>query len=210
MLTLYYAPKTCSLAPMIALEEAGAEYEAHKVNFAENEQNTAPYKYVNPKGRVPALATDKGVITENVAILAFIADVYPKMRLSRSDPFAFAQMQAFNAYLSSTVHPHHAHNRRGSRWSDDPAVVEALKIKVPQNMADCAEYIEKYYLKGNSPEAPWVMGGQYTVADAYLFTIANWLEGDGVDTSKFPKILAHRAAMLARPAVIAAMEKHGG
>ena len=209
-LKLYYAPKTCSLAPMIALEEAGAEYEAHKVNFAENEQNTAPYKYVNPKGRVPALATDKGVITENVAILAFIADVYPKMRLSRSDPFAFAQMQAFNAYLSSTVHPHHAHNRRGSRWSDDPAVVEALKIKVPQNMADCAEYIEKYYLKGNSPEAPWVMGGQYTVADAYLFTIANWLEGDGVDTSKFPKILAHRAAMLERPAVVAAMEKHRG
>jgi glutathione S-transferase len=205
MLTLYYAPKTCSLAPMIALEEAGAEYTAHKVNFAENEQNTAPFKYINPKGRVPALATDKGVITENVAILAFIADVYPKMRLSRSDPFAFAQMQAFNAYLSSTVHPHHAHNRRGARWSDDAAVVEAMKIKVPQNMTDCCVMIEKEYLKG-----PWVMGEQYTVADAYLFTIANWLEGDGVDTSKFPKILAHRAAMLERPAVQAAMEKHGG
>lgn len=205
MLTLYYAPKTCSLAPMIALEEAGAEYTAHKVNFAENEQNTAPFKYVNPKGRVPALATDKGVITENVAILAFVADVYPKMRLSRSDPFAFAQMQAFTSYLSSTVHPHHAHNRRGSRWSDDAAVVEAMKIKVPQNMTDCCVMIEKEYLKG-----PWVMGEQYTVADAYLFTIANWLEGDGVDTSKFPKILAHRAAMLERPAVQAAMEKHGG
>jgi glutathione S-transferase len=205
MLTLYYAPKTCSLAPMIALEEAGAEYTAHIVNFAENEQNTAPFKYINPKGRVPALATDKGVITENVAILAFIADVYPKMRLSRSDPFAFAQMQAFNAYLSSTVHPHHAHNRRGARWSDDAAVVEAMKIKVPQNMTDCCVMIEKEYLKG-----PWVMGEQYTVADAYLFTIANWLEGDGVDTSKFPKILAHRAAMLERPAVQAAMEKHGG
>ena len=205
MLTLYYAPKTCSLAPMIALEEAGAEYTAHKVNFADNEQNTAPFKYVNPKGRVPALATDKGVLTENVAILAFIADVYPKMRLSRSDPFAFAQMQAFNSYLSSTMHSNHAHSRRGSRWSDDAAVVEAMKIKVPQNMTDCCVIIEKEYLKG-----PWVMGEQYTVADAYLFTIANWLEGDGVDTSKFPKILAHRAAMLERPAVQAAMEKHGG
>jgi glutathione S-transferase len=205
MLTLYYAPKTCSLAPMIALEEAGAEYTAHKVDFAKNEQNTPPFKYVNPKGRVPALATDKGVITENVAILSFIADVYPKMRLSRSDPFAFAQMQAFNAYLASTVHPHHAHNRRGARWSDDAAVVEAMKIKVPQNMTDCCVMIEREYLKG-----PWVMGEQYTVADAYLFTIANWLEGDGVDTSKFPKILAHRAAMLERPAVQAAMEKHGG
>jgi glutathione S-transferase len=197
MLTLYYAPKTCSLAPMIALEEAAAEYIAHKVNFADNEQNTAPFKYVNPKGRVPALATDKGVLTENVAILAFIADVYPKMRLSRSDPFAFAQMQAFNSYLSSTVHVNHAHNRRGARWSDDAAVVENLKIKVPQNMTDCCAMIEREYLKG-----PWVMGEQYTVADAYLFTIANWLEGDGVDTSKFPKILAHRAAMLERAAHI--------
>ena len=190
---------------MIALEEAGAEYEAVKVNFAEGEQNKVPYKYVNPKGRVPALATDKGVITENVAILAFIADVYPKMRLSRSDPFAFAQMQAFNSYLSSTVHVNHAHNRRGARWSDDAAVVEAMKIKVPVTMTESAGVIEKDYLIGL-----WVMGDQYTVADAYLFTIANWLEGDGVDTFKFPKILAHRAAMLARPAVIAAMEKHGG
>jgi glutathione S-transferase len=125
------------------------------------------------------------------------------MRLSRKDPFAFAQMQAFNAYLSSTVHPHHAHNRRGSRWSDDPAVIEALKIKVPQNMTDCFTIIESDYLKG-----PWVMGEQYTVADAYLFTIAGWLAGDGVDIKTFPKVAAHYQAMLARPAVARAVAAH--
>ena len=203
MLTLYYAPNTCSLAPYIALEEAGAEFTPYRVNFAEGEQNSAAYKKLNPKGRVPALATDQGIITENVAILSFIAEIYPQMRLSRKDPFAFAQMQAFNAYLSSTVHPHHAHNRRGSRWSDDPAVVEALKIKVPQNMTDCFTIIENEYLKG-----PWVMGEQYTVADAYLFTIAGWLKGDGVDINKFPKTLAHRKAMQARPAVARAVAAH--
>ena len=196
MLTLYYSPNTCSLAPYIALEEAAAEFTPYRVNFAEGEQNSAAYKKLNPKGRVPALVTDQGVITENVAILSFIAEIFPKMRLSRKDPFAFAQMQAFNAYLSSTVHPHHAHNRRGARWSDDPAVIEALKIKVPQNMTECAALIESEYLGD-----PWVMGAHYTVADGYLFTVENWFEGDGVDMSKFPKLTAHRAAMNARPAV---------
>ncbi len=203
MLTLYYAPNTCSLAPYIALEEAGAEFTPFRVNFAEGEQNSAGYKKLNPKGRVPTLITDQGVITENVAILSFIAEIYPKMRLSRKDPFAFAQMQAFNAYLSSTVHPHHAHNRRGSRWSDDPAVVEALKIKVPQNMMDCFAIIEAEYLRG-----PWVMGDHYTVADAYLLTISNWLESDGVDVTKIPKTMAHRKAMMARPAVAKAVAAH--
>ena len=61
MLTLYYAPKTCSLAPYIALEEAGAEFTPYRVNFAEGEQNSAKFKAINPKGRVPALATDKGI-----------------------------------------------------------------------------------------------------------------------------------------------------
>jgi glutathione S-transferase len=205
MLTLYYAPNTCSLAPYIALEEAGAKFETYRVNFAEGEQNSAKYKALNPKGRVPALATDKGILTENVAILSFIADIYPKMRLSRSDPFAFAQMQAFNAYLSSTVHVHHAHKMRGSRWSDDADVVTAMKIKVPQNMLDCFTIIENEYLKG-----PWVMGEQFTVADAYLLTISNWLEGDGVDVKLLPKTMAHRAAMMARPAVAKAVAAHNG
>jgi glutathione S-transferase len=203
MLTLYYAPNTCSLAPYIALVEAGAEFTPHRVDFQAGEQNSAAYKKLNPKGRVPALATDQGIITENVAILSFIAEIFPKMRLSRKDPFAFAQMQAFNAYLSSTVHVNHAHNRRGHRWADDVAVIEAMKLKVPQNMTDCFSLIENDFLKG-----PWVMGEQYTVADAYLFTIAGWLAGDGVDIETFPKVAAHYQAMLARPAVARAVAAH--
>jgi glutathione S-transferase len=205
MLTLYYSPHSCSLAPYIALTEAGATFEPYRMNFAAGEQNSAKYKMLNPKGRVPALATDHGVLTENVAVLAYIAQVYPAAKLAPSDPFAFAHMQAFNAYLSSTVHPNHSHKGRGYRWSDDPAVQEALKIKVPQNMQDCFTIIENEYLKG-----PWVMGAQFTVADAYLFTISNWMESDGVDITAFPKILAHRKAMMARPTVAKAVAEHDG
>ncbi len=203
MLTLYYAPHTCSLAPYIALEEAGAQFEPYRVNFPAGEQNSAKYKALNPKGRVPALATEHGVLSENVAILSYIAQLFPAANLAPADPFVFAQMQAFNAYLSSTVHVAHAHRPRGYRWSDDPAVIENLKIKVPKNMSDCFTIIENEYLKG-----PWVFGDQFTAADAYLFTISNWLEADGVDINKFPKTLAHRKAMQARPAVARAVAAH--
>jgi glutathione S-transferase len=197
MLTLFYATGTCSLASHIALEESGAAYEAKRVNFAEGEQQKPEYLMVNPKGRVPALATEYGILTETPAILAFIAQSYPESNLaSVNDPFLFAKANAFNNYLSSTVHVAHAHRRRGYRWSDDPAVIAALAIKVPQNMAECFDLIEKNMFAG-----PWVMGEVYTMCDPYLFTIAGWMEADGVDPAKFPKILAHRDRMGTRPAV---------
>jgi glutathione S-transferase len=195
-LTFFGAKGSCSLATHIALEEAGADYVFRKIDTAAGEQRTADYLKINPKARVPALVTEHGALTENVALLQFVAQSYPKAKLAPTDAFGLAKMNAFNAYLSSTVHVNHAHKMRGTRWSDDPAVVENLKIKVPQTMTDCAHLIETEYLAG-----PWVMGAQYTVADGYLYTIENWFEADGVDMSKFPKIVAHRAAMNARPAV---------
>ncbi len=195
-LTFFGTKNSCSLATHIALEEAGADYVFKKIDTAAGEQRLPEYLKINPKGRVPALATPDGVLTENVALLLYVAQTHPKARLAPSDVFQLAKMNAFNAYLSSTVHVNHAHKLRGSRWSDDAAVIENLKLKVPQTMTDCATLIETEYLKG-----PWVMGEQYTVADGYLLTITNWFEGDGVDMSKFPKLVAHKAAMLARPAV---------
>ena len=197
MLTLYYATGTCSLASHIALEDSGAIYEAKRVDFSRGEQNSPEYLLVNPKGRVPALATEYGIICETPAILAFIAQSYPQSNLAAvNDPFQFAKANAFNSYLSSTVHVAHAHRRRGARWSDDPAVVQALTIKVPKNMADCFDLIEASMITG-----PWVMGPVYTICDPYLFTISSWLEADGVDPKKFPKVLDHRNRMAERPSV---------
>ena len=205
MLTLYTAPKTCSLACAIALEEANADYDLVKLDFPAGEQRGAAYLAKNPKGRVPALATDKGMITEVLAIMAYVAQTYPKAKLAPADPFDFALMQGFNSYLASTVHVNHAHNRRGARWSDDASVVEAMKIKVPQNMSECFTLIENGMLKG-----PWVMGQNFSVADGYLFTISGWLGNDQVDIAKFPKVHDHFKRMGERPAVKRAVEKHGG
>lgn len=197
MLTLYHgSAQTCSLATHIALEEAGATYKTVKLDMANNQQRSADYLKINPKGRVPALVTDKGILTENVALLYYIAQTHPAAKLAPSDPYDLAKMQAFNAWLASTVHVNHAHKMRGGRWADDPAALESMKAKVTSNMTDCAAMIETDFLAG-----PWVMGSQYTVADAYLYIMTLWFESDGVDLKKFPKLSAHRTAMEARPAV---------
>src|SRR5688572_13285101 len=110
MLKLFYAPGSCALASHIALEESGAPYEAERVDLGGGQQRSPAYLKLNPKGRVPALATDRGVISENPAILAYIAQAFPKAKLAPlDDPFAFARIQAFNGYLSSTLHVAHAH-----------------------------------------------------------------------------------------------------
>ena len=197
MLTLFYAHNTCSLASHIALEESGAAFEAKRLNFAENDQRKPEYLKINPKSRVPALVTGQGILTETPAILVYIAQSFPKANLAPvNDPFRLGQIQSFNSYLCSTVHVAHAHRMRGYRWSDDESTRETMKKKVPQNVGECFDLIEREYFKG-----PWVMGADYTIADPYLFTLARWLEADSVDPTRFPKVLDHRNRMAERPAV---------
>src|SRR5271165_1135673 len=157
MIKLFYAVNTCSLASHIALEEAAAAYTTVRLSFANNEQRGAEYLAINPKGRVPAMVTDRGILTETPAMLAYIAQSFPEARLAPlDDPFAFAQVQAFNSYLCSTVHVAHAHRMRGERWADDPAAIAAMQRKVPQSVGACFELIERDTLKGT-----WVMGEGY-------------------------------------------------
>lgn len=197
MLTLYYAPKTCARASHIALAESGLPYRSQRLNFSEGEQRQPAYLAINPKGRVPALVTERGTLTETPAILAYIAQSAPQARLAPlDDAFAYAQMQAVNAYLCSTVHVAHAHRFRGARWADDKSAHESMQRKVASNMRECFELIESTMLG-----SPWVLGEQYSVADAYLYTLAGWLEGDGVDLAGLPATRAHRERMEQRPAV---------
>lgn len=196
MFTLYFARGACSLASHIALIDAGADYAARLVDLATAEQRSPAYLGVNPKGRVPALATPGGILTETPAILAFIAQSFPERKLAPADPFAFAELQAFNSYLCSTVHVAHAHRMRGHRWASEESSFEDMRRKVPQSVGDAFALIENGMLRG-----PWVMGETYTIADPYLFTVALWLDGDKADVSKIPRVMAHRARMAALPNV---------
>jgi glutathione S-transferase len=198
MLKLYFAADTCALATHIVLEEVGARYSTVKIDFAANQQRSPDYLKVNPKGRVPALVTDRGILTETPAMLAFVAQTFPKANLAlMDDAFAFAEVQAFNSYLCSTLHINHAHRMRGPRWVDagDARSIAAMQRKVPESVSACYELIERGMLRG-----PWVMGERYTICDPYLFTIAEWLEDDGVDPGRFPKVIDHRRRVAERAA----------
>lgn len=198
MLKLFYAAHTCSLATHIALEEVGADYSTVRIDFAKAQQQSPDYLKINPKGRVPALVTDRGILTETPAMLAFVAQSFPAANLAlMDDAFAFAEVQAFNSYLCSSLHVAHAHRMRGHRWvdADDAAAIAAMQRKVPQSVTAGFELIEHDVLKG-----PWVMGERYTICDPYLFTLAQWLEQDGVEPRRIPKVIDHRRRVAERAA----------
>ena len=197
MFKLYYAPATCALASHITLAEAGADYATERIDFKVNQQNSPDYLKINPKGRVPALVTDRGILTETPAMLAYIAQSFPQAGLAPlDDPFAFAQVQSFNSYLCATLHVAHAHKLRGARWATEESSFADMKRMIPKSVGACFALIERNMLRG-----PWVMGESYTICDSYLYTVALWLEGDGVDLASLPKVADHRKRMSERPAV---------
>ena len=208
MLTLYYAPHTCALATHIVLEETGAAYAGKRIDFASNQQRSPEYLKVNPKGRVPALVTDRGILTETPAMLVYVAQCFPAAGLAPiDDPFAFAEIQSFNSYLCSHLHVAHAHRMRGYRWvdPDDAHSIAAMQRKVPQSVGESFAMIEHEMLKG-----PWVMGERYTICDPYLFTLAQWLEADGVDPQTIPRVIDHRRRMAERASVKKAIAQELG
>ena len=205
MLELFYAPGTAALAVHIALEEAKADYTLRRLDFSQGEQRSADYLRINPKGRVPALVTDRGILTETPAILVYLAQTFPASGLAPvDDPFELARIQAFNMFLCATVHVAHAHKHRGRRWVDDEQALAALTANVPTTMRACFAMLQDEMFEG-----PWVMGERFSIADPYLFTVSGWLNSDQVDLAEFPAIAAHHDRVRQRPAVERVAPLHG-
>lgn len=191
MFKLHYSPGTISIAVAIAMNEAEVAYTPIRVDFAQAAQTKPPYLGINPKGRVPALETDNGILTETGAILEYVAPT-----LVPDDPLDAARMRELMYYLAGTMHVAHAHKMRGSRWADQQSSFDDMRSKVVQTMTDCASYLED-----TLEFAPFATGKAMTVADAYLFVVLNWLPADGVDMAAFPKLTAFFAMIEARTSV---------
>ena len=194
MLKLYWAPGTIASASAIVLEEGTVHWEGIRLNFKEGDQMKPEYQAVNPKGRVPALVTPEGVLTETGAILEYLAATAVP-GLVPVDPLHAARMREVMYYLASTMHVNPAHKARGSRWADDERSWADMTAKVPETMAASCAYVEALI------EGPFLFGDHVTLADAWLYTISTWLEADGVDVGLFPKLEAFRDAMGARASV---------
>jgi glutathione S-transferase len=206
-LTLFYSPGACSLASHLALEEAGADYEAARVNFANAEQRSPDYLRINPKGRVPALRHDNIVVTENPAILRYVARLHPDKKLWPDDPATEARCTEWLAWISSTVHPSYAHIRRPERYATDEKAKENVIATARESTRQIWEMVEAKLGQG-----PWAAGAQFSVADPYVLVFWTWGRGAvlGYDMPKdFPNWTAHARRMAERPAVKKVFEREG-
>lgn len=200
MLKLYYSPGACALASHIAFEEAEADYEAVKIDLKKGEQRTPEYLAVNPAGVTPALATDDGVLTENLVIMDFIARRHPDKALQPVDGFDWAQLTAFNTWLTASLHP--ALGRL--LYSRPPLEGEAREAALA-NALQKLDLAEQTLLKG-----PWVRGEAYSTGDGYLSVFTRWARQAGIlDKTRFPKLNAHLDVVQTRPAVQRALKAQG-
>jgi glutathione S-transferase len=203
MLTLYYSPGACSLASHIALEEAGTPYRLQLVSIAGGEQR-APYYLanVNARGKVPALRTDEGVLTENVAILTYIARSHPHAGLLPEEPIGMARCIAHMAYLSSTVHAAFTHIVRPGRFATDRAAHENLKATGRENAWNLLQELD-----GLLAGKEWVLGSHYSVADPYTLVIYGWGKLHAMPLEQLENYTGFKERMLRRPAVRRVLER---
>jgi glutathione S-transferase len=200
MFKLYYSPGACSLASHIALREAGLEFEAVQVGRDKKAANGEDYWTVTPKGYVPALRLEDGsVLTESTAILPYIADLKPAAKLAPASGTAERyRLHEWLGYLNSEVH-------KGFGLFFTPGTTDAAKQAGTANLAKKFELLEKSLKSGG----PYLLGSEYTVADAYLFVILGWTAIVGIDLAPWPTLKAFQASVGARPAVFAAMKAEG-
>jgi glutathione S-transferase len=208
-LTLHYSPGACSLAPHIALEETGAHFELALVKFTEGAQRRPDYLAVNPKGRVPALVDDGFVVTENPAILRYIARKVPGAALWPDDPTDEARCLEWLGWCTSTIHVAYAHVRRPERY----AVSDAAKADVvARGLETCRDVWEQVEGRFASSASDWAAGAAYSVADPYIFTFWTWGRGPNLGFAMardFPAWTAHAERMGERPAVQRALAREG-
>jgi glutathione S-transferase len=204
MLKLFYSPGACSMVTHIALEESGAEFEPVRVTLAQAEHLKPEYLDINPHARVPALATGHGVVTENIAILNLIADLFGKDgSVPRDDHYAAARCNELLGWFASTVHISFAQIWRAARFTRDENIHPAIVGGGRENLE--SQFAEIEALSGEG----WLAGGRFTAADAYALTFFRWGRRISMDMAVFPHWTAHLKGVLERPAVQRVLEREG-
>jgi len=200
---LYMAPYTCARVTAIALEQAGVPFETRLVRFLKGEHKSPEFRRLNPLGKVPALEIDGTVLTENVAILTYLAERFPDAGLMPRVQTAAARAQQLTdlCFCASTLHPLVTRVRMPMFFAgaDNAAVV---KRTAEQAMDEYFQVVEDRLANG-----PWWYGASWSAMDGYLYWVFWRVEGAGYDVSRFPRFTAHARAMEHRPAVQRALAR---
>lgn len=193
---LYFSPLACSMASRIVVYETGAEARFHQVDTkAGRTADGADYLAINPKGLVPALRTAEGeVLTENAAILQFLADQSPEAGLAPNG-FQRYRLQQWLSFVGSELHKS-VFTPLLSRTADEAAKAAARTAAAPRFA----------YLDSHLAGRDWLLA-DFSVADAYLAAVLNWAQFVGFDLAPYPNVAAYRARLQERPAVARAMDE---
>jgi glutathione S-transferase len=197
---LYYSPGACSLSPHIVLREAGMKFEPVLTDLKTHTLADGTDFYgVNSKGYVPMLELDNGErLTEGPAMVQYIADQVPEKKLAPANgTMARYRLQEWLNFVTSELH-------KGIGGLFNPAMPDAGKAVIKARATDKLAWVDKQ-LAGKQ----YLMGDAFSVADAYLFTVANWTGMVGIDISGMANLSAFQARMAARPAVQEAMKAEG-
>jgi glutathione S-transferase len=193
MLTLFYAPGACSMAPHIVLEESGEKYEAKRMDLAKGEQKTAEYMKIHPLGRVPALKLDDGSpLSENTAILPFLGK---RFGLWPTDPVKEAKALSVVGFFASTVHPAHAHIGRPERYTEDKSAFPGLQAMGKKTFHGYLKQIDEMYAGRE-----W-LSAKYSVLDPYAFVFYVWGVRRELPMAELKNYSGFKDRMLKRPAV---------
>jgi glutathione S-transferase len=196
MLTLYFSPGACSMASHIGLEETGAPYEEKPTLLPKGEHKTEAYLKINPRGKVPALSADGKVITENTAILTYLAKRFPEKRLLPADPIEEARCISTMAWFSNSVHPPYTHYLRPERYAAGEAAQADVKEMAKKTfLSQCTE------IDSLLQDKQWIMGEQYTVADPYALVFYGWGVRAAFPMAELKAYTAWKDRMLKRPTV---------
>jgi glutathione S-transferase len=203
MIALYFSPGACSMASHITLEEIGEPYEERPTLIPKGEHRAETYlKTVNPRGKVPSLDADGKVLTENVAILTYLAKRFPAKKLLPADPFQEALCLSTMAYFSNTVHTAFAHFARPERYAANEASHADVKEMAKKNFFGLLGEID-----GMLAGKDWIMGAQFTVADPYALVFYGWGLRAGLPMKELKNYTAFKDRMMARPAVRRVLER---
>lgn len=203
--TLYFSPGTVSMASHIALEELGAPYRLEPIAVRAGEQYTERYQRIHPLGRVPALEIEPGVIlTETPALLGYIADQAPHLRLLPEGVLPRARANEWMSLLASAVHVAFISFYRPERYTSDEAARAALKVDGKQRFFDLLRHVER-----RLPDDGFVLGQSYSLCDAYSAVFWLWAKRIELPVAELPRYGRLVARVLERPAVRRALEQEG-
>lgn len=204
-LKLFVAPNTCARVATIALEEIGVEFETSLVRTAANQQNSPEFLKINPKGKVPTLLIDGAPLTENVAILSWLAAAFPSAQLMphTDDTLSALHQTADLAFFAGTVHP--VVTRIAMPMKMIPDSAQSYEIVRPKGMDDMNKIMTM--IETRLDNGPWWYGDSWSLVDGYLYWVWGRITGVGFDGAAFPNIRRHFDLNNARPAVQRAMAR---